>query len=49
MVLSLDTPAHTEPDIAPAELVALRSCVVAVTRTFIEYARTRERLDPSVV
>ncbi len=49
MILPLDTHAHIEPDIAPAELVALRSCVVAVTRTFVEYARTRERLDPSVV
>jgi TatD DNase family protein len=49
MILPLDTHAHVEPDIAPAELVALRSCVVAVTRTLDEYARTRERLDASVV
>jgi TatD DNase family protein len=49
MILPLDTHAHIEPDIAPTELVALRSCVVAVTRTLSEYAKTRERLDPSVV
>lgn len=49
MILPLDTHAHIEPDIESAELVALRSCVVAVTRTLSEYARTRERRDPSVV
>ena len=49
MILPLDTHAHIEPDITPAELAALRSCVVAVTRTLNEYARTRERLDRSVV
>jgi TatD DNase family protein len=48
MILPLDTHAHIETDIAPEELVALRSCVVAVTRTLNEYARTRDRLDPSV-
>jgi TatD DNase family protein len=49
MILPLDTHAHIETDIAPSELVALRSCVVAVTRTLSEYANTRRRLDPSVV
>lgn len=49
MSLPLDTHAHIERDIAPTELVALRSCVVAVTRTLSEYANTRERSDPSVV
>jgi TatD DNase family protein len=49
MILPLDTHAHVEPDIAHADLVALRSCVVAVTRTLSEYAKTRGRLDPSVV
>jgi TatD DNase family protein len=49
MILPLDTHAHIEPDIAPVELVALRSCVVAVTRTLSEYAKTQGRLDPSVV
>jgi len=49
MILPLDTHAHIEPDIALAELVALRSCVVAVTRTLNEYAKARGRLDPSVV
>ena len=49
MILPLDTHAHIEPGIAPAELVALRSCVVAVTRTLDEYAQTRERPDPLCV
>lgn len=49
MSLPLDTHAHIEPDVAPAELAALRSCVVAVTRTLSEYAQTRERPDRSVV
>jgi TatD DNase family protein len=49
MILPLDTHAHIEPGIASAELAALRACVVAVTRTLGEYARTRERLDRSVV
>ena len=49
MILPLDTHAHIEPDIAPEELVALRSCVVAMTRTLDEFGRTRERLDASVV
>jgi TatD DNase family protein len=49
MILALDTHAHIEPDIAPEELVALRACVVAVTRGLIEYEMTRERHDPSVV
>lgn len=49
MILPLDTHAHIEPDIAQAELVALRSCVVAVTRTLNEYAKTRGRPDQSVV
>ena len=47
MILPLDTHAHIEPDIAPAELVALRSCIVAVTRTLSEYETTRSRSDPS--
>ena len=49
MILPLDTHAHIEPGIAPAELAALRSCVVAVTRTLSEYATTQERPDRSVV
>jgi TatD DNase family protein len=49
MILPLDTHAHIEPDIDRAELVALRSCVIAVTRTPGEYARTRQRADPAVV
>ncbi len=49
MILPLDTHAHIEPNIAPAELVALRSCVVAVTRTLDDYERTRARADASVV
>lgn len=49
MILPLDTHAHIEPDIAPAELVALRSCIVAMTRSPNEYAKTRGRVDPSVV
>jgi TatD DNase family protein len=49
MILPLDAHAHIEPGIASAELAALRSCVVAVTRTLSEYARTRERPDRSVV
>lgn len=49
MIFPLDAHAHIEPDIAPAELVALRSCVVAVTRSLDEYERTLHRLDPSVV
>jgi TatD DNase family protein len=49
MILPLDAHAHIEPDIAQAELAALHSCVVAVTRTFNEYTRARERDDQSVV
>jgi len=49
MILPLDTHAHIEPDIAGSELVALRSCVVAVTRTLDEYERTIARSDASVV
>ena len=49
MIIPLDTHAHIEPGIAPAELATLRSCVFAVTRTLSEYARTRERFDGSVV
>lgn len=49
MILPLDTHAHIEAEIAPSELAALRSCVVAVTRTLGEYALTRERPDKSVV
>lgn len=49
MILPLDAHAHIEPDIAPADLVALHACVVAVTRTLNEYAKTRPRHDPSVV
>lgn len=48
-MLPLDTHAHIEPDIAPAELLALRSCVVAVTRTLDDFESTRTRADPSVV
>lgn len=49
MILPLDAHAHIEPGIESAELAALRSCVVAVTRTLSEYATTRERTDRSVV
>src|SRR5260221_8868927 len=49
MILPLDTHAHIEPDIAPTEVPALRSCVFAVTRRLSEYAKTRERPDTSVV
>lgn len=49
MILPLDMHAHVQPGIAPAELAALRSCVVAVTRTLSEHATTRERIDQSVV
>lgn len=49
MILPLDAHAHIEPDIAPAELVALRSCIVAVTRTLKEYEATRSRSDQFVV
>jgi len=45
----LDMHAHIDPHAAPSELVALRSCVVAVTRTLDEYATVRDRSDPSVV
>jgi TatD DNase family protein len=49
VILPLDAHAHIEPDIAPAELAALRSCVIAVTRTLDEYAQTRDRPDRCVV
>jgi TatD DNase family protein len=49
MILPLDTHAHIQPDIAPADLVTLRSCVVGVTRTLDEYAMTRGRRDRCVV
>lgn len=49
MILPLDAHAHIEPGIASAEIAALRSCVVAVTRTLDEYARTHERTDRAVV
>ena len=49
MILPLDAHAHIEPGIAPAELAALRSCVIAVTRTLDEYAQTQDRPDRCVV
>ena len=49
MTIPLDAHAHIEPDIALQELVALHSCVIAVTRTLAEYQSTRRRNDPSVV
>ncbi len=49
MILPLDTHAHIQPDIAPRELVALRACVVAVTRTLDEYESARTRADPAIV
>ena len=49
MILPLDAHAHIEPGIAPAELAALRSCVIAVTRSLDEYAQTRDRPDRCVV
>lgn len=49
MILPLDTHAHIEPDIAPAELVALRSCIIAVTRTLNDYETTLSRSDPCVI
>ena len=49
MILPLDAHAHIEPGIAPAELAALCSCVIAVTRTLDEYAQTRDRPDRCVV
>jgi len=49
MILSLDTHAHIKPDIAPSELLTLRSCIVAVTRTLNEFEATLSRSDPSVV
>jgi TatD DNase family protein len=49
MILPLDAHAHIEPDIAPTELVVLRSCVIAVTRTLSEYMQTQGRRDPFVV
>jgi len=49
VILPLDAHAHIEPGIAPAELAALRSCVIAVTRSLDEYAQTRDRQDRCVV
>lgn len=49
MILPLDTHAHIKPDIEPMDLVALRSCIIAVTRTLTEYDTTRSRSDPSIV
>jgi len=49
VILPLDAHAHIEPGIASAELAALRSCVVAVTRSLDEYAQTQDRLDRCVV
>jgi TatD DNase family protein len=49
MIFPLDAHAHIEPDIAAEQLVALRSCVIAVTRTLSEYEKARDRLDSSVV
>jgi TatD DNase family protein len=49
MILPLDTHAHIEPDIAPSELVALRSCVVAVTRRLDDFTKTQGRADASVL
>jgi TatD DNase family protein len=49
MIPPLDMHAHIEPDIAPSELVALRSCVVAMTRTLDEYRTVEARSDSSVV
>lgn len=49
MILPLDMHAHIEPDIAASELVALRSCVVAMTRTLVDFDKVRSRHDPAVV
>lgn len=49
MILPLDAHAHIEAGIGPGELSALRSCVIAVTRTLSEYAQARERSDRGVV
>jgi TatD DNase family protein len=48
-MVPLDTHAHIEPDIAPAELDALRACIVAVTRTRADFEIARQRADKSVV
>lgn len=47
-MLPLDSHAHIEPEIDPQELVSLRACVVAVTRTLDDFDIARHRTDPSV-
>jgi len=49
VIFPLDAHAHIESTIAPAELAALRSCVIAVTRTLDEYGQARDRPDRYVV
>lgn len=48
-MLPLDMHAHVEPDIAPSELDLLGACVVAVTRSQLEYEQVANRDDRSVV
>jgi len=49
VIPALDAHAHIEPTIAAEQLVALRACVVAVTRTLDEFDAVRDRDDPAVV
>jgi TatD DNase family protein len=48
-MLPLDAHAHIEPGIDAAELAALRSCVIAVTRTLDEFETVRTRSDSTIV
>ena len=49
MMLPLDAHAHIEPGIDPADLIRLRSCVIAVTRTQADFEVARRRSDASVI
>ena len=48
-MLPLDLHAHIQPNIAPEQLLALRSCVVGMTRSLDEFDTTVERHDPTVI
>lgn len=48
-MLPLDLHAHVQPGIEPNELLALRSCVAAVTRSIDEFDATAARRDSSVI
>ncbi|MHA1287449.1 MAG: TatD family hydrolase [Candidatus Thorarchaeota archaeon] len=48
-MISLDTHAHINIEINPKELSDIDACIVAVTRTFSEFKKARNRNDQNIV